>query len=318
MIAPIVEGVESSWERVTELARELPTTALMVVAGGQVVLEYGDTGRASYLASARKSVLSMLYGWPVVKGAIDLDATMAEIGIDDVEGLRPAERRATVRDLLTARSGVYHPAANPGSHELPPRGSVPPGTRFVYNNWDFNVLGAVFERLTGRGVFEALADDLAGPLGFQDFDPARQRLLGQPEWSRHLAHHMWLSARDLARVGLLMNQGGVWQGEQLLPADWLAQSTSVQVDMGPTAPFDYGYLWWLPRRLGGWLALGNYGQYLLCLPSRDLVVVHRRAIPDEFAIARNMTNGANSAKDPEPVTHVQFMELVRAILSVTG
>src|SRR5262245_3997359 len=76
---------------------------------------------------------------------------------------------------------------------MPPRGSHPPGTRFHYNNWDFNALGTIFERQTGRGVFEALREDLAGPLGFQDFDPARQRLLGRPERSHHLAHHLFLS-----------------------------------------------------------------------------------------------------------------------------
>ena len=58
-------------------------------------------------------------------------------------------------------------------------------------------------------MFDAVAQDLAGPLGFQDFDPARQRLLGRPEISRHLAHHLFLSGRDLARIGLLVLEGDV-------------------------------------------------------------------------------------------------------------
>ena len=193
-----------------ELVRGWPTTALLVQVGGQTILEYGDPAEVSYVASLRKSVLSMLYGRPVADGVIDLDRTIGELGIDDVEGLLAVERAATVRHLLTASSGVYHPSASPGGDEqhAPARGSQAPGTRFQYNNWDFNVLGTIYEQLTGRAVFDAVRDELAVPLGFQDFDRDRQQLLGVPQRSRHLAHHLFLSARDLARLGQLMLAGG--------------------------------------------------------------------------------------------------------------
>ncbi|MBO0883267.1 MAG: serine hydrolase, partial [Mycobacterium sp.] len=146
-------------ERVAAAARPLATTALMVVAGGQVVLQCGDVAEITYQASVRKSLLSLLYGTHVAAGRIRLDSTLAALDIDDVEGLRPDERSATVADLLTARSGVYHPAANPGGDEqnAPPRGSRAPGTHFLYNNWDFNVLGTIFRaadpyRRVRRGV----------------------------------------------------------------------------------------------------------------------------------------------------------------------
>ena len=103
----------------------LPTTAFLVLNRGRVVLDHGATTEPSFLASARKSVLSVLYGRAVTDGTIRLDATLAELGIDDVGGLRPEERRATVRDLLTSSSGVYHPpsvVAGP-ERDAPPRGS---------------------------------------------------------------------------------------------------------------------------------------------------------------------------------------------------
>src|SRR3974390_3110694 len=119
---PVFPGIE--WERDTNglpptaarggdsFLSTLDTTARMVVKGGRVVYEYGDVPRLSYLASARKSVLSMLYGPAVANGKVRLDATLKELGMSDLGGLLPIEERATVVDLITARSGVYHPAAN--------------------------------------------------------------------------------------------------------------------------------------------------------------------------------------------------------------
>lgn len=298
---------------VGELVRAWPTTALLVIVDGEIVLEYGDVSEVSYLASARKSVLSMLYGRPVADGRIALDRTIGELGIDDVETLSEIERTATIRHLLTASSGVYHPAASPGGDEerLPARDSQRPGTRFHYNNWDFNVLGTIYEQLTGQAVFDAVRDELAIPLGFQDFDRARQRLLGVPQRSRHLAHHLFLSARDLARLGLLMVAGGRWAGQPVVPGEWVTESTTPRIQLGP---LDYGYLWWLPRRwAGSFLAAGNFGQFLFGLPSRQLVVVHRRAVPDEFAVTRNQTLGANGT-GIDGVDVRQFLGLVRTLL----
>jgi CubicO group peptidase (beta-lactamase class C family) len=132
-----------------------PTTGMMVVVGGRVLFEYGNISETSYVASVRKSLISMLYGKYVASGAISLGATLDELGIDDTGGLLPRERQATVADLLTARSGVYHPAANLGdaSERAPARGSVAPGTHFLYNNWDFNALGTILERRTGQTVY---------------------------------------------------------------------------------------------------------------------------------------------------------------------
>jgi len=205
----------SSLDALEEVLFPLPTTSLMIVRGGKVAYTYGETSHISYLASARKSVMSLLYGKYVEAGAIDLNRTMGDLGIDDLQGLLPIEKTATIRHLLLSSSGIYHPAGSPGSSpNTPPRGSKKPGEYFFYNNWDFNVAGTVFEKLTGKSVFQALAEDLAGPLQFEDFEPARQRMLGyDPERSRHKAYHLFLSGRDLARLGQLVLNGGRWNGK---------------------------------------------------------------------------------------------------------
>jgi len=88
---------------------------------------------------------------PRRSGQIQLQKTLREIGIDDVGGLLPGELNATVEELITARSGVYHPASNAGDAlaSAPPRGSQQHGTYQLYNNWDFNAAGTIFEKLTG-------------------------------------------------------------------------------------------------------------------------------------------------------------------------
>ena len=128
----------------------LPSTGFMAVIGGRVLMSYGDTDTVSYLASVRKSVLSMIIGNYVKSGTVDLDKSLAQLGMDDLGGLTDQEKQATVKDLLTARSGVFHEASNGGDDlaSAPPRGSQPHGRYYLYSNWDFNALGAAFEIMT--------------------------------------------------------------------------------------------------------------------------------------------------------------------------
>jgi len=299
----------------------LPTTAFMIVSGGRVSYTYGDIAQTCYLASARKSILSMLFGKYVASGKINLDATMADLGIDDVQPLLPIEKTAKVRDLLIASSGVYHPAGSPGADDnVPPRGSHQPGTHFHYNNWDFNVLGAVFEKTTGKTVFAAMAEDLAKPLGFQDFDPKRQRMMGFADQSRYLAYHIFLSARDMARLGVAMLRNGNWNGQHVVPADWVKESTRMRVpasDVG-RGGLGYGYLWWIPEErktapwAGSYLASGQFGQYILVLPAIDTVIVHRRAVTDEYAVQRNL---GKTKFEPTRVLGGDFLKLADAVVA---
>jgi hypothetical protein len=101
------ETVGYSVEKLAEIdayVETLSTDAIVVILRGQVLWEYGDTTRLSYLASVRKSILAMLYGNYVENGTIDLDLTLADLGMDDVQGLLPIEKRAAVKDLIAARS----------------------------------------------------------------------------------------------------------------------------------------------------------------------------------------------------------------------
>ncbi len=297
-------GFKNDLSKVEEMLYPLPTTSMMVVRGGKVALSYGWVDQVSYLASSRKSIMSMLYGKYVANGTINTKTTMLELGIDDIVGLTPQEKQATVQHLLMSSSGVYTPQGSPGGDQnTPKRGTYKPGEHFHYNNWDFNVVGAVFEKLTGKTVFKALQEDLAGPLGWEDFDINRQRMMGyEPPTSKYKAYHLFLSCRDMARAGLCMLNGGKWNGKEVVPAAWVRESTATHV-VEANKEHGYGYLWWLPSHgrpgpewANSFKADGNYGQYIVVLPALDLVVTHRRAVTDQFAIARNL--GKTNAGPP--------------------
>lgn len=290
-----------SWSReqldaALRFADSLDTSALVVLHKGQTIVDWGDTDARYNGQSMRKSLLSALYGIAVARGQIDLDATLADLGIDDTGGLTPQEKTARVRDLLMSRSGVYHSAlyeVDSNKKMRPARGSKKRGEFFYYNNWDFNVLGTIYERATKSTIGAAFERELAKPLGMQDFraddvvyltkDSLSEKMLHSD--SNHRAYVFMISARDLARFGQLYLNHGVWNGRQILSRDWIARTFSGRPALGDT---EYGFLWWIypnaqmlkdaglpPATV--YAARGYRGHRLYVIPSLDVVIVHRVA-----------------------------------------
>ena len=119
------------------------------------------------LSSVRKSFLSALYGIHVRAGRLDLTKTLAQLGIDDQPPLTATEKTATLRMVLQARSGVPRVRRRLArrSRGHAPRSSQPPGSFWYYNNWDFNVLGTVFEQQLHLKIAAEFRDQIAAPLG---------------------------------------------------------------------------------------------------------------------------------------------------------
>jgi CubicO group peptidase (beta-lactamase class C family) len=270
-------------------ADTIATDALMIVQGGRVVATRGDVTHRFQCHSIRKSLLSALIGIYADEGAIDLSLTLEKLGIDDREGLSDREKQATIYDLLTARSGIYHPAGyeTPWMRSIKPaRHAYAPGTWWCYSNWDFNALGTIFTQLTGLGVHAAFAERIAGPIGCEDFrfDDVRQDGWLVPDQnSLHPAYPFRLSARDLARFGLFFLRDGRWRTRQIIPADWVAASVLPYSDAGTRGA--YGYMWWISKNgtgfpgvvvpEGTYSAQGAGGHYCVVVPPLDLVIVHR-------------------------------------------
>ena len=256
---------------------EIGGDALFAVRHGAAFLAWGEVNEPIDNYSIRKSYLNALLGIEYGKGNLDLDATLTDLDIDDREGLTAAEREARVRDLLTTTSGVYHPGSYESKEQKgarPPRGTFKRGEFFYYNNWDFNVLGHVFESAAGADIFTSLKARIAEPIGMQDFD-LEQATYRHDDTSAFPAYTFASSARDDARFGYLYLRGGRWRNQQLIPEEWVAMSTSRQVMTGRYYYYDYGFLWWVDEEHGMYFARGNSGQFIAVMPGLDLVIVFR-------------------------------------------
>ena len=296
-------------------ADSIDTAAVVIVDDGIIVAQWGATATKFNVHSIRKSFLSGLYGIAVAKAQIDLNTTLEQLGIDDNEpSLTPEEKQARVIDLLKARSGIYHAALyeSPGMKaEKPQRGSHPPRSFWSYNNWDFNALGTIYEKLTRDSIYHAWNVQIAQPIGMEDYDPKEQEYVTGPD-SIHRAYPFRMSARDMARYGLLYLRGGRWRNAQIVPPQWVRDSTtaySVADGNARDGYSGYGYLWWvavngnhypkveLPD--GSFSAWGSGGHFIAVIPALNVVVVHR----------------VNTDDPAKKVTLEQFGNLLRLILA---
>jgi CubicO group peptidase (beta-lactamase class C family) len=281
-------------EKARMTARSLDTSSLIVLHRGLPVALWGDVARREHSQSIRKALVGSLFGLLEAEGSLDLGTTLAQLGIDDDSPLTEIEKSATVQDLLLARSGVYHSAIYETSswkRQKPERGSAAPGEEWFYNNWGFNALSTIYERVAGRSYDVAFAERIAEPIGMQDFRPEdvvyltrddlAERIQGNE--SDHPAAIFMISARDLARFGLLYLAEGRWGDRRILPAEWVAESTLAGALPIGWNEVRWGYLWWVyppSEEIPYWRAIasGGRGHKLTVIPDLDLVVVHR--IPD--------------------------------------
>ena len=268
------------------------SAAVMIVDDGIVAAAWGDVTRKFKCHSMRKSLLSALIGIHVDRGNIELARTLADIDIDDDEpALTLAEKQATVGDLIKARSGIYHSAL--GENQMmrdmrPARHSHVPGTFWYYNNWDFNALGTIFKQETQTSIFTEFYRRLAKPLQMEDFKVGDCRYetsddVGKPFLSRHNCYNFRMSARDLARFGLLFLREGRWRDQQIISKQWVRESTASYSQRGIDS--GYGYMWWTGVNGGlfqnvvikkhSYYASGMGGHKIIVLPYRKLVIVHR-------------------------------------------
>jgi CubicO group peptidase (beta-lactamase class C family) len=264
--------------------------SLTIFKHGKSVVELGKTNSLFNISSLRKTLLSALYGIFVEKKVIDLDATLAELGINDKPpGLTKEELQTTVRNLLKMRSGIYHPAnyeTISTKDSRPKRHSFNQGEHYYYNNWDANTLGSIFTKLTGEDIFKSFKQHVGDKLSFEDFDIDQCEYKAPDLNSSHRAYLFKMSTRDLVKFGNLFAESGVANGNQIISNDWIKESTAMyskeQDGRG------VGYFWYVANK--GRL-FGNYkypndaigfsgypGHFLLVIPSSKLTAVYAHDI----------------------------------------
>jgi CubicO group peptidase (beta-lactamase class C family) len=166
----------------------------------------------------------------------------------------------------------------------PERGSHPPGTFFYYNNWDFNALGTIFEQETGTNIFEEFKKKIADPVGMEDFDIETCTYQYEPGKSMHPAYSFRMSARDMARFGVMYQKNGFWKDARIIPSQWITESTTAYSIEDTTIGIGYGYMWRvflegsLIAQMAGYPGYFHTGigvHALVIIPELKLVIVER-------------------------------------------
>jgi CubicO group peptidase (beta-lactamase class C family) len=264
-------------EQARAFSKEIHSSAVVIVENGVIVAEWGDIVERYSLHSVRKSLMSAMFGILVHQGRIALDSKLSDLRITDTGGLSQTEETATVDNLLTARSGVYHAAAyeTEGMEEKRPvRGSHDPGTFWFYNNWDFNALLTIFNQASTKDFFQLFFEKIAQPLQMEQFRLQDASYFYDRQKSLHPAYLFRMSSLDLARFGLLYLRDGKWREQQILSPEWIRRSTQKHSIFNARQPTrGYGYLWWIDD--GMYYAAGTGGQRLFVIPDMKVVIVHR-------------------------------------------
>lgn len=248
-----------------------------------------DATKLHDLRSVSKSIVALLTGIAVGHGWITgIDQPVFGFFPEYADLRTPAKETITIRHLLTMSAGLLwdeslpysdrrnsetgmNNAADPARFVLEQPMVSEPGRNYNYSGGSAELLAAILQKVSGKRIDVLSRDDLFAPLGITQFEWV--------EWHDHpvVASGLRLRPRDLARIGQMVLDGGRWQGRQIVPADWIAQSIAPQIN-GQSA-FFYGYQWWLGRSLWhgrqvDWAAgFGEGGQRVYVIPALDIVVV---------------------------------------------
>jgi CubicO group peptidase (beta-lactamase class C family) len=282
-----------------EISRDRHTDASDALAGGGTPHQFNyyhpdfhpyHQGRDVHsLQSVTKSVSSTLIGIAIGRGEISgTDAKLLSFFEGyDTSGADSRLADVTLDDLLTMRSGIeWHENDRPfnetntvlqleGSEDwiqftLDQPMDADPGVKWVYNSGGSHLMSGVIKAATGSFIDEYAVTHLFEPIGIRDHH-WKKTPRGYPDTEGGL----YLEAEDLARFGYLFLRGGMWDGSQVVPREWVEAATARRVDRVNPAGFGYGYQWWRLDRDGVdvWAGLGFGGQFLLVIPEYDLVGV---------------------------------------------
>ena len=292
---PEAQGVSSS--DLVELVEALDNQfngmhSLMIVRHGHVITEGWwrpyDARHNHVLYSLSKSFTSTAVGLAVAEKKISINDVVIEIFPDQAPTEVSANLKAMrVRDLLTMATGHQDPpsaAADTISAESFLAHPVPhlPGTHFKYNTAATFMQSAIVQQASEQTVLEYLQPRLFEPLGIED-----------PVWDTNYqgislgGYGLRVKTEDIAKFGQLYLQQGQWNGQQVLPADWVKMATSKQVSNGSNPNSDwnqgYGFQFWRCRH-NAYRGDGAFGQYCIVLPDQEVVIAITSGVRDMQAI----------------------------------
>ncbi|MBF9029637.1 serine hydrolase [Rhodobacterales bacterium HKCCE3408] len=279
LAAPALAQEQGFREMATSHADRLHS--LVIRQGGAEVFaeSYGGRGldAPANVKSVSKTLVALLTGIAIGRG--DLPGTEAKVL--PLLGRAPAgdaRDDLTIDHLLSMRAGLESTSgANYGAWvtsrdwvetALAQEMVARPGGRFIYSTGGWHVLGAVLARATGESLLTLARDWLGAPMEIEFAPWVRDRQ------GRYLGgNDMALSPRGLSRIGQMVLDDGRWDGADIVPADWIAESWQAR-GRSPFSGDRYGYGWFLTTLGGAEAAYGRGygGQMLAVVPEREIVI----------------------------------------------
>ena len=265
---------------------QYPINAEVIVRNGIIVDEYykDDYDQTSVftLQSTSKSITSAIFGIAMEQGYIDSVDTPISTYFPQVlnDGIE-YKRQITVWNLLTHTTGLdvsdtanwdtWLASDNWVDYVLNRPAVSRPGTTFNYFTGNIHLLSAIIQQTTGKTTLEYGRENL-----FSKLDMDSVECTTDPQGISDGGNGFAMNVYDMAKMGQLYLNNGVWEGEQVIPQEWVQDSTTVQFDRS-SGSADYGYQWWV-RTFGdnnyhAYFAQGHFGQYIFVVPELELVVV---------------------------------------------
>jgi CubicO group peptidase (beta-lactamase class C family) len=293
---PEEQGLDSAaLAQLVDLVGIYKQDSLLIVRHGKIVTDayyapYAPNIRHD-LRSVTKSFIGTLTGIEVREGLLDsVDHPIVDLFPDKrISNLDAAKKAITVQNMLDMTSGIaweeqaYTPdepiirmykSPDPTEFVLSQPMSAPPGARFYYDGGNPYVLSALITRKAGRDALDFARDELFKPLGISDVRWGETDAQGVTDGESGL----YLTPRNMAKLGYLYLHDGSWDGQQTVPPSWVDR-----VRQGPVTATDgyhYANLWWsLPDR-DVFMARGRHSQLILVLPKLDVVVVMTGALQE--------------------------------------
>ncbi len=262
--------------------------SVLIARGSELVFEeyfyHFTADMPHHLQSATKSITSLLVGIAMDMGHIGSEGEALSTFFPEYAGPNKARLgRVTLEHILTMTSGwswtpaeleAFGEAGSPVEMVLSKEAKYKPGEKFEYMSPNMQLLAPVLKKATGLEADAFAARYLFAPLGIQNYTWERESADGHPL----LTGALFMTPRDMLKIGLLVLNRGEWSGRQVVSAGWIEKSTAVHAEV-PNNIDDYGYLWWhgslyKDRNAGDVIfASGRGGQFIFILPEQEMVVV---------------------------------------------
>jgi len=257
--------------------------SLLIIRNGYVFLDayfapYDGTFSHD-MASVTKSITTTLIAIAAGQGKIDLDAPMLSYFPDrTIANLGARKQAITVKHLAGMVNGMESGCLDGDEATLDAMRATPdwiqhsldrkmvrdPGKIFCYDSPGMHILSAILQETTGMTEIEFARTNLFEPLGIHEFTWESDPQGYTKGWG-----DIHLLPRDAAKLGYLWLSGGVWDGKQIVPADWVKDAVTAHVHA--SGGDDYGYGWWVSK--DSYWALGRGGQHVKVFPAFNAIVV---------------------------------------------